>query len=74
MVSKSRKHEIALARQMAIYLAKKYTQHSLKSIGSFFGNRDHSTILHSCQTIENYIVTDKSVKLSFETLKSKLKQ
>jgi chromosomal replication initiator protein len=74
MVSKCRKHEIALARQMAIYLAKKYTQHSLKSIGSYFGNRDHSTVLHSCQTIENYLVTDKSVKLSFETLKSKLKK
>jgi chromosomal replication initiator protein len=72
MISKCRKHEIALARQMAMYLSKKYTQHSLKSIGSYFGNRDHSTVLHSCQTIENYIVTDKSVKLSFETLKSKL--
>lgn len=74
MISKCRKHEIALARQMAMYLSKKYTQHSLKSIGSYFGNRDHSTVLHSCQTIENYIVTDKSVKLSYETLKSKLKQ
>jgi chromosomal replication initiator protein len=71
--SKSRKHEIALARQMAIYLTKQLTTLSLKTIGSYFGNRDHTTILHSCQTIENYLVTDKNVKKDFETLFEKLK-
>ncbi|MGA2299050.1 MAG: chromosomal replication initiator protein DnaA [FCB group bacterium] len=73
MESKSRKHEIALARQMAIYLSKKFTQHSLKSIGSHFSNRDHSTVLHSCQTIENYLVTDKNVKIAYENLTKTLK-
>jgi chromosomal replication initiator protein len=71
--SKSRKHEIALARQMAIYLAKQLTQLSLKSIGSNFSNRDHSTVLHSCQTIENYLVTDPAVKSAYETLCKNLK-
>ncbi|MFP4544239.1 MAG: chromosomal replication initiator protein DnaA [Candidatus Kapaibacterium sp.] len=71
--SKSRKHEIALARQMAMYLAKQLTSMSLKSIGSTFGGRDHSTVLHSCQTIENYLVTDKSVKNACENLLNKLK-
>jgi chromosomal replication initiator protein len=70
--SKSRKHEIALARQMAMYLAKQYTELSLKSIGSFFGNRDHSTVLHSCTTIENYLCTDKTVKSAFESLKTQI--
>ena len=70
--SKTRKHEIALARQMAIYLAKRYTTLSLKSIGSHFGGRDHSTVLHSCTMVENYLETDKKVKASFDTLIAKL--
>ena len=73
LVSKSRKHEIALARQMAMYLTKQFTQLSLKSCGSHFGNRDHSTVLHSCQMIENYLVTDRNVKISYESLVNKVK-
>ncbi len=71
--SKSRKHEIALARQMSMYIAKQLTSLSLKSIGSHFSNRDHSTVLHSCQTIENYMVTDSKVKASLDKLMSMLK-
>jgi chromosomal replication initiator protein len=71
--SKSRKHEIALARQMAIYISKELTQSSLKNIGSYFGNRDHSTIMHSCQTIENYIITDKAIKSDYDKLLKKIK-
>ncbi|MCX7736361.1 MAG: chromosomal replication initiator protein DnaA [Candidatus Kapabacteria bacterium] len=74
MESKSRKQEIALARQMAMFLAKKFTTLSLKSIGASFGNRDHSTVLHSCQAIENYLVTDKTVKASYETLLKKFQK
>jgi chromosomal replication initiator protein len=73
MESKSRKHEIALSRQMSMYLAKQLTQLSLKSIGSAFGGRDHSTVLHSCTQIENYLVTDKSVKNAYEYLLKTLK-
>jgi chromosomal replication initiator protein len=74
MESKSRKQEIALARQMAMFLAKKFTTLSLKSIGASFGNRDHSTVLHSCQAIENYLVTDKTVKAAYETLLKKFQK
>jgi len=74
MESKSRKHEVALPRQMAMFLAKQLTITSLKSIGAAFGGRDHSTVLHSCQTIENYLVTDKTIKNSYNTLISKLKK
>ncbi|MCX6146534.1 MAG: chromosomal replication initiator protein DnaA [Candidatus Kapabacteria bacterium] len=73
MESQSRKHEIALSRQMSMYLAKQLTQLSLKSIGAAFSGRDHSTVLHSCTTIENYLVTDKKVKASFEYLLKTLK-
>ncbi len=68
--SKSRKHEVALARQMAIFLARKYTTLSLKSIGDAFGGRDHSTVLHSCQAIQNYLDTDRKIKVEFDILES----
>ncbi|MFA6570697.1 MAG: chromosomal replication initiator protein DnaA [Bacteroidota bacterium] len=71
--SKSRKHEIALARQMCIYLSKQLTQNSLKSIGAHFGGRDHSTVLHSIQTIEDYRDTDKNVRNASEYLYKTLK-
>lgn len=72
MESKTRKHEIALARQMSMFLAKQMTELSLKGIGSHFGGRDHSTVMHSCQTIENYLVIDKTVKNAYEMIKKQL--
>lgn len=65
IISKSRKLEIVIARHMAIYLTKMLTPLSLKMIGANFGKRDHSTVLHSCQTIENYIETDTKVKEAY---------
>jgi len=72
--SKSRKHEIALARQMSMYLAKRFTNLSLKAIGSHFGGRDHSTVLHSCTAIDNYLCTDKFVKSDYEKLFASCKE
>jgi len=50
--SKSRKKEIVLARQIAMYLARNIIGLSLSSIGSYFGGKDHTTVLHSIQKIE----------------------
>jgi len=72
--SKSRKQEIALARQMAMYLTKEFTQLSLKSIGKQFGDRDHTTVIHSCKSIVNLISTNQNIKNSFQTLISKIKR
>lgn len=66
--SKSRKQEIVLARQMAMYLTKEYTQLSLKSIGKQFGNRDHSTVIYSCKSICDLISTNPSMKNTFQAL------
>lgn len=55
LAGKSRKAEIVLPRQIAMYLCKEYTELSLKSIGQHFGNRDHSTVLHSCTVIEDAV-------------------
>lgn len=62
LAAKSRKHDIMLARHIAIYLCKSLTKLSLKSIGAHFGGRDHSTVLHSCSTVVNFMETDKKVR------------
>jgi len=49
---KGRKQEVALARQTSMFLSKELTHNSLKSIGLFFGGRDHSTVIHACKTIK----------------------
>ncbi len=56
--SKSRKKEVVYPRQLAMFLAKEYTDLPLKSIGYHFGGRDHSTVIHSIQGIN--LLMDKS--------------
>lgn len=71
--SKSRKREVVLARQTAMYLSKKYTNHSLKSIGDYFGGRDHSTVIHALQTINDLLDTNPPFRRSLEDLQHKIK-
>jgi len=70
--AKSRKKEVAFARQMSMYLAKKFTKHPLKTIGLHFGGRDHTTVIHAIQTIEKAIKNDKSVKEDLNHLERKI--
>lgn len=72
--SKSRKHQITLSRQFAMYFAKKLLKSPLKTIGEAFGNRDHTTVLHSIQTIENYLKYDRVARKSYEVIYSNLKK
>jgi chromosomal replication initiator protein len=67
-----RSKSVAQARQIAIYLARNLTNLSLKEIGNNFGKRDHSTILHSFNKIENLIRKNKRIKGDIATIKSKL--
>jgi chromosomal replication initiator protein len=71
--AKTRKKEIVIARQTAMYFSKEYTNHSLKSIGYHFGGRDHSTVIHAVQSVNDMIDTDSKFKSSIEELKKKLK-
>ena len=57
--SRSRKREYVLVRQVSMYLAQKYTKMPAASIGQLIGNRDHSTVIHSCSTIEKRLKIDK---------------
>ena len=61
---KSRLREIVLPRQVAMYLAKELTNLSLKSIGYHFGGRDHSTVIHAIQTVNDFMDTDKEIGTS----------
>lgn len=71
--SKSRKREIVQARQISMYFAKKMTKNSLKTIGEFFGGRDHSTVIHSCQTVEDLMETDRSFRTYVEEINKRIK-
>ena len=70
---KTRKKEIVIARQIAMYFSKEYTNHSLKSIGYHFGGRDHSTVIHAVQSVNDLIDTNNHFKDSVEDIKKRLK-
>lgn len=69
---KTRKRQIVQARQLSMYLAKQFTKNSLKMIGKHFGGRDHSTVIHSCQAIQNLIDTDTKFKDSVGEIQKKI--
>jgi chromosomal replication initiator protein len=71
--AKTRRQEIVHARQIAMYLAKEMTNSSLKTIGLHFGGRDHSTVIHACQAIEEYIKTDSGHKQNIEAIQRRIK-
>ena len=69
---KTRKKEIVLARQIAMYLAKELTKSSLKTIGLHFGGRDHSTVIHACTSIEELKMKDSALNEIVENLKNQI--
>ncbi len=62
LVMRSRKREIVVARQVAMYLSKKHTSTALASIGSLLGRYDHATVLYACKTIEGQLQVDKELQ------------
>ncbi len=57
--SKSRKRDYVVARQVTMYLAQKYTKMPASRIGKLVGNRDHSTVIHSCSKVEERLKIDQ---------------
>ena len=55
----TRKRPVVNARQITMYFAKKYTKLSFQRIGDYFNGFDHTTIIHSCQTVEDLMDSDK---------------
>ena len=70
--AKTRKQEVVSARQIAMYLAKELTNCSLKTIGLHFGGRDHSTVIHSYQTVEDQMRGDEKFSETINQLRKKV--
>lgn len=64
--------KIATPRQIAIYLSRKLTQLSLNEIGSKFGGKDHSTVIHSVNKVSRLIEEDEIIKKHIESINSML--
>ena len=77
VLSRSRKRDYVLVRQISMYLAQKYTKMPAGRIGQLIGGRDHSTVIHSCSAVEQRLKVDKaflsevnSIENSFKLKKS----
>ena len=74
LLSKTRKREIALPRQLAMYFAKEYTNATFTKIGEEMGGKDHSTVMYACDTIRDVSKIDKELKKYIKDLKDKIAQ
>jgi len=72
MLSKRRHRYLVRPRQMAIFLTKELTRHSLPTIGEAFGGRDRTTVLHSCKSITSLKVADPQTRQDYLTLRQLL--
>jgi chromosomal replication initiator protein len=73
MKAKKRTKEIALPRQVAMYLSKQLTTLSLSDIGKNFGGKDHATVIYACKQIEEKRTKDEAFNRMIETLLRKIK-
>ena len=70
---KSRKREFVIARQVSMYLAQKYTKMPAKRIGLLVGNRDHSTVIHSCTAVESRLKVDHAFQEEISSIENSFK-
>lgn len=73
MKGKVKKREIVIPRQVAMYFCKRFTQLTLALIGENFGGRDHSTVIHALESVEDMMKTDPNFKATVDELGKKLK-
>ena len=72
MLSPRRSRSLARPRQIAMYLAKKYTTNSLPDIGRKFSNRDHTTVIHAVKKINELVKNDNEIKHSITEIIKRL--
>ena len=70
----SRKREIVQARQITMFLAKKYTESSFAHIGKVVGGKDHATVLYACKMVKDQIEISKSFRMTMDAIEVCLKQ
>ena len=74
MSAKTRTREIATARQVAMYIARTMTSASLPKIGEEFGGRDHTTVLHAFDKIEEEVKTNREVEEAVKAITETIKK
>ncbi len=74
MKSRRRTNAVAYPRQVAMYLSRSLTDHSLPDIGSFFGGRDHTTVLHAKEKIRKELSENENTKSVVSLLESKIRK
>lgn len=72
MIGPRRPANIALARQVAMYLSRKLTKHSLQEIGTLFGGRNHGTVMHAIAAVSNSMEQDEKFADVIEFLTRRL--
>jgi chromosomal replication initiator protein len=72
LISTKRTSELALARQIAMYLARDMLNSSLQQIGYAFNKKDHTTVLHACKKIEELMKNDIRVRTIVDNIRNKL--
>ncbi len=71
--AKRRTKDIALPRQVAMYLSKQVTEASLSDIGKHFGGKDHATVIYACKQIEERRTKDETFNRMIDNLLTKIK-
>lgn len=72
LLSQNRSADLALARQIAMYIARNKTSESLQQIGYAFNKKDHTTVIHAYKKIEKLLKTDLRVRSFVDNIVSKL--
>ena len=70
---KKRNKNVVIPRQFAMFIARELTEYSTTDIGTEFGGRDHTTVMHSCQKVEDLLISDPTVHTTIEMLKRAIK-
>ena len=70
--SKKRSSNVAFPRQIAMYLCRKLTDESFPKIGSEFGGKDHSTVMHSCDKIEKEMKKNKELARTIDNIEQEI--
>ncbi|MCK4546920.1 MAG: chromosomal replication initiator protein DnaA, partial [Candidatus Eisenbacteria sp.] len=72
MKARKRTNKLARPRQIAMYLARQLTDLSLSEVGSAFGRRDHTTVMHACDRIASRLEAETDLQAAIHTLKARL--
>lgn len=74
LMSSKRTTDVALARQIAMYLAREMLKLGYQQIGEIFNKRDHTTVIHACNKVEGMMSTDQRIRTIVDSIRNKLSQ